>query len=159
MMVKKIIPVLIISLMGCTSENLSDFQVINTEGAVWDGPLITFEKLPDADPSLESSQDVITENVILTRGNDGGQIYNVKQESQADKTLSPKGTLWALGTLDNVEDLTFNLFRETVDSPKDVEGKELVMYSVEDSIYISVKFTSWSKKKNGGFAYQRSTKP
>ena len=26
-------------------------------------------------------------------------------------------------------------------------------------IYLSVKFTSWSGQKNGGFAYERSTKP
>ena len=33
---------------------------------VWDGPLVTFTKHDDADPSLESSQDRITDLVWLT---------------------------------------------------------------------------------------------
>ena len=102
MMVKKIIPVLIISLMGCTSENLSDFQVINTEGAVWDGPLITFEKLPDADPSLESSQDVITENVKKAEDTNREDIMKDKGITN-DKTKHPSVTTYNK-TLPNIED-------------------------------------------------------
>jgi len=33
-----------------------------------------------------------------------------------------------------------------------------VMYLVDDDTYLSVKITSWSEGKKGGFAYDRSTK-
>ena len=78
-------------------------------------------------------------------------------ESVYNKTNSPTGTKWAIGTLDQVSTLTFSKFRAAVGQPKDVVGKNLVMYLENDNIYLSVKFTSWSTNKNGGFAYERST--
>ncbi len=124
---------------------------------IWDGPTITFNKADGADPTLQENQDRITSNVWITRG-DNIQIYNIVKESVADKENSPVGTLWALGTLSQIESLSFSKFRATVGSPKDVVGKNLVMYLIDDNIYLSVKFTSWSQKLKGGFSYERSTK-
>ena len=126
---------------------------------VWRGSKITFTKTGGSDPSVEANQDRITSNVWITRGNTGGQIFNIKKESVSNKTNSPIGTKWAVGTLDQIDSLTFKKFREAVGKPQDVVGKNLVMYLEDDDIYLSVKFTSWSQGKNGGFAYERTSKP
>jgi len=36
-------------------------------------------------------------------------------------------------------------------------GQELVLFLVEDNIFLSVEFTQWSNNKAGGFAYERAT--
>ena len=126
---------------------------------VWRGSKITFTKTGGSDPSVEGNQDRITSNVWITRGNNGGQIFNIKKESVSNKTNSPIGTKWAVGTLDQIDSLTFEKFREAVGKPQDVVGKNLVMYLEDDDVYLSVKFTSWSQGKNGGFAYERTSKP
>ena len=127
-------------------------------GEIWTGSNITFTKADGADPTEEANQDRITDNVWITRGNNGGQIYNIKSEGSANKDQSPGGTEWAQGTIDNVANLNFKPFREAVGSPKSVEGKNLVVHLIDDDIYISVKFSNWSEGKAGGFRYERSTK-
>ena len=102
------------------------------------------------DPKNQVNQDRITDNVWITRGNDGGQIYNAAKESSDDKTRSPIGTQWALGTLDKVNDLDFKNFRAAVSSPKNVVGKDLVVHLTDDDLYLSIKFKSWSQGKKGG---------
>ncbi len=131
-----------------------------SESTIWNGTTITFTKADGANPEEEANQDRITDNIWITRGNDGGQIFNIKTETSYNKTDSPVGTKWAVGTLDEIETLTFKKFRAAVEKPNSsLVGKNLVMYLEEDDIYLSVKFTSWSEQKNGGFAYERSTKP
>ena len=125
---------------------------------IWTGALKTFVKGDEMDPKNQLNQDRITDNVWITRGNDGGQIYNAAKESSDDKTKSPIGTQWALGTLDKVNDLNFKNFRAAVSSPKNVVGKDLVVHLTDDDIYLSIKFKSWSQAKKGGFSYERSTK-
>jgi hypothetical protein len=44
----------------------------SSEGTVWSGERITFTKADGADPTAPENQDGITENVWITRGNDGG---------------------------------------------------------------------------------------
>jgi hypothetical protein len=53
--------------------------------------------------------------------------------------------------------LKFESFRSAVGKPQDVVGKDLVMYLLEDDIYLSIKFKSWSQGQKGGFSYERST--
>ena len=126
------------------------------EYTIWNGGKITFEKADGADPNSALAQDRITDLVWITRGNSGGQIYNIAKESAADKNKSPLGTKWAIGTLDEIDQLSFNDFRTAVGEPKEVVGKNLVLYLEDHSTYISVKFTSWSSGSKGGFAYERS---
>ena len=146
---------------SCSKDTLDDTTDSGgiVDGEIWDGATITFSKEPESDPTVEPNQDRITDKVWITRGNDGGQIYNAVTESSANKDLSPDGTKWALGTLDEVNELEFKNFRAAVGAPKDVVGKDLVLHLVEDNIYLSVKFTSWSTSKAGGFGYERSTAP
>ena len=143
-----IIIISLLLLISCTNDSFED--VLNQ-----DNTLITFSKNGGSDPSLETNQDRITDNVWITRGNDGGQIYNAVVENTANKDLSPIGTEWAEGTLDNLENLSFDTFRNTT-SPQEAVGKNLVMHLIEDELYIQIKFISWDTNREGGFIYQRS---
>lgn len=124
---------------------------------IWSGPAITFTKADGADETLAENQDKITDLVIITRSNDGGQIFNIVSENGADMVRSPEGTEWAVGSIDDFETLSFTPFREAVGRPQDVVGQRLVLHLIEENIYISVEFTSWSTLRAGGFAYIRST--
>ena len=135
--------------------NLND--VTEPPRSIWQGANITFTKAAGADPTQEANQDRITDKVWITRDSGGGQIFNAKTETSANIDVSPAGTQWALGTLNDIDNLVFKPFRDAVGSPKEVAGKDLVLHLIEDNIYISVKFTSWSTQKTGGFAYERST--
>ena len=156
----KKIKLLLISLLiiSCSSSDEGE-NTFTDSATIWKGSTITFTKADGADPNVEANQDRITSNVWITRGNTGGQIFNIKKESVSNKTNSPIGTRWAVGTLGQVDSLTFKKFREAVGKPQDVVGKNLVMYLEDDDIYLSVKFTSWSQGKYGGFAYERTSKP
>ena len=146
---------LLIISISCSSDD--DEIVGDTSSSnIWNGPTVVFSKEDGADFTQESNQDRITPNVWITRGN-GGQIFNIAKEDSADKGDSPVGTLWAKGNIENIDNLTFKPFRLGVGQPKAVVGSDLVLYLVNDNIYISVKFTSWSQGQKGGFAYERSS--
>ena len=131
-----------------------------TSATIWTGSSKTFSKAVGADHTQSSNQDRLTSNVWITRANDGGQIFNIAKESTANKNSSPAGTKWSIGSINNINTLSFTNFRTAVGKPQEVIGKNLVMYLVDDDIYLSVKFTSWSAGQNdgkGGFTYERST--
>jgi hypothetical protein len=132
-------------------------ELVEDEPVIWGGERIIFTKADGADPTLAENQDRITDNVWITRGNEGGQIYNAVERDSASKADSPLGTLWALGTTAELSELTFAPFRVAVGSPKQVPGKDLVLFLVEDRVFIDVRFRSWSQEKRGGFSYERST--
>ena len=132
---------------------------VTVEYTIWTGEKMTFSKNSGADPNEETNQDRITEKVWITRGNSGGQIFNAFSESSANENTSPANTQWAIGTTDNIDNLTFKTFRGAVTKPKNVVGKNLVLLIPEGNIAIDIKFTSWASGKNGGFSYERSTKP
>jgi len=123
---------------------------------IWNGPLKFFEKKDNTNQLEKTNQDSITENVIITRGNNGGQIFNIAKENEADKYKSPIGTEWAIGSLNQIDSLVFKDFRLAV-KPQYVVGKKLVLHLIEEDIYLSVEFKSWSSGKKGGFSYDRST--
>ena len=123
---------------------------------IWNGPVKFFEKKDNTNQLEKNNQDSITENVIITRGNSGGQIFNIAKENEADKYKSPIGTEWAVGNLNQIDSLVFKDFRLAV-KPKYVVGKKLVLHLIEEDIYLSVEFKSWSSGKKGGFSYERST--
>ena len=136
--------------------DLDDMTNNTADATLWTGAMLTFTKQDGADPAAEENQDRITDNVWITRGNGGGQIFNIKKENAAIKAVSPADTEWALGSIDDIESLTFAPFRTTI-KPQNVVGEDLVLHLISDNIYLSVKFTSWSSNKAGGFAYERST--
>ena len=116
-------------------------KIDSTNSTIWKKSINTFVKLDGADPTDEVNQDRLTENVWITRGNDGGQIYNAAKEESSNKSKSPVGTKWAIGSIDDYKDLSFNDFRIAI-KPKTIVGKNLVLYLEEDDIYLSVKFTA-----------------
>ena len=129
----------------------------NETYTIWEGENITFTKEAETDPNLPENQDAITASVAITRGNEGGQIYNILQEDSANQDVSPVGTKWAIGVASNIANLTFSDFRSAVGKPIDVVGKNLILYIEAEEVYISVKFLSWGQGKNGAFSYERST--
>lgn len=133
-----------------TQEEIDQFEV-------WTGERITFTKADGADPTLAENQDRITDSVWITRGNEGGQIFNVAQRDRYSKQESPVGTFWAVGTTDDLPDLQFAPFRPAVGSPKEVVGKDLVMFIEEEGVFIDIRFLSWSEGKRGGVSYERTT--
>lgn len=147
----------LIALSGAWAQGNGDRGAIGEDAEVWGGPMVTFTKADGADPDDPDNQDRITENVWLTRDNDGGQFYNIAVEDGPDQQASPEGTLWAVGTTNNLDGLEFEPFRAAVGRPKDIVGQALVMYSVADEVLVDVTITSWSQGKRGGFSYERST--
>lgn len=146
-----------LSVWACTNDTLPEPEEVSEDAVIWTGANMSFDKVAGADPSVAENQDRLTDNVWITRGNNGGQIYNAVEEDAATKRESPRGTLWAIGTIDEIENLNFANFRSAVGSPKQVVGKDLVLFLREDEIYLSVKFTSWGQNKAGNFSYERST--
>ena len=148
--------IVILTLISCSSDD-EQVPVDTTSSTIWKGTSITFSKADGADHNQASNQDRLTSNVWITRANDGGQIFNIVKESAANKNSSPAGTTWSIGSINEINSLSFTNFRAAVGKPKDVVGKNLVMHLVDDNIYLSIKFTSWSDGQKGGFAYSRST--
>lgn len=139
---------------------------VNQPGAevfnIWTGPALRFSKEVGADPNDEANQDLLTDNVILTRGNSGGGLYNVVEETSFNKgSGSPAGTRWAIGTVDNIANLTFQPLNDNFGNMgAEIVDTDMVLHLVEDDVYISVKFSVWSRKSMtgaGGFSYDRST--
>ena len=138
--------------------SITDVDEVEAVYTIWEGASMTFTKDDGGDPTNSSQQDHLTDNVKITRGNSGGQIYNIVSEAAAVKETSPADTEWAIGTIDQIDELTFETFRAATNgTPKNVVGQDMVLHLVTDDIYISIRFTSWSTGKAGGFAYVRST--
>lgn len=144
-------------LSSCLDDTVEPIVLDLENTTLWEGDMLTFTKADGADFTLPANQDRITNNVWITRGNEGGQIFNIALELQANKDVSPDGTLWADGEIQDYQNLAYGTFRQIVTSPKDVVGKNLLMYIVADDVMLSVRFTSWSEGRAGGFGYERST--
>ena len=125
---------------------------------LWEGANMTFTKPNGADSSLAENQDRITENVWLTRGNQG-VLYNAVNEGAANNNSSPVGTEWAEGSFADLASLNFTNFRSACpnNKPKEVVGIPLVLHLIQDDIYIEITITDWAQGKVGGFTYQRTT--
>src|SRR6267143_26747 len=134
---------------------------------VWNGPTISFAKSNYANPLLAQNQDRLTANVWITRGSSRG-LFNAKTESSFTHYLSPAGTEWANGSLENYATLSYtnwNYWAKGVNpNPYATVGVQAVLHLIPDDIYLSVQFTSWTggapgggPSYGGGFSYLRST--
>ena len=148
--------------LSITLEDLGrpqDGQPSNTAGIIWMGPTLIFEKPASAETTSPEAQDRITEDVVLTRG-DGNVLFNIAVEASANGAVSPRGTLWAMGTTDELEDLTFSPLREAANNRmQELPGKDMVLFLPEENIYIDVRFLSWrsGRGRGGAFSYERRT--
>src|SRR6267143_3459730 len=134
---------------------------------VWNGPTISFTKSNYANPLLAQNQDRLTANVWITRGSSRG-LFNANTESRFTHFLSPAGTEWANGSLENYATLSYtdwNHWAKGVNpNPYATVGVQAVLHLIPDDIYLSVQFTSWTggapgggPSYGGGFSYLRST--
>ena len=85
------------------------------------------------------------------------EIYNIILEESSTKGVSPEGTEWAIWDTSDIQNLTFNSFRNAVGSPKNVVGKKLVLHIIQENIYLPVEFISWGQGNSGSFSYKRTT--
>ena len=126
---------------------------------IWTGPRLAFMKPAGASPTSPEAQDVITDTVILTRG-DGNILYNIAQEMRVRPSSSPQGTLWAMGTTADLQTLEFEPLKEAANSRmQDLPGRDMVLFLVDENIYIDLRFTNWrsGRGNGGGFGYERTT--
>src|SRR5882762_2442190 len=118
-------------------------------------------------PLLAENQDRLTANVWITRGSSQG-LFNANTESHFTHFLSPAGTEWANGSLENYATLSYTDWnhwaRGVNPNPYATVGVQAVLHLIPDDIYLSVQFTSWSggapgggPSYGGGFSYLRST--
>ncbi len=139
---------------------------------IWDGPDLTV-----VNPSNAGVQDMITSNVILTRGSTAG-MYNAAQEVSYDQVglTSPLGTQWAFQglngnpsnaaqiTASNFANLVFSNWANALGGSPELQGNIVnrpgVVHLVSEDIYLNIKFTNWGGGGTGGaFTYVRSTVP
>jgi len=148
---------LFIGFSACSSDTTAEIPTPSTR-VIYDGATITFEKADGVSPDDAANQDRITDNVWITRGNEGGEIYNAKSENNSSKGSSPSGTQWAVGSIGDIDNLQFADFRDAV-KPRQVVGQDLVLFLTQEEVFIPIKFTKWStgKDNKGGFAYERAT--
>ena len=132
--------------------------------------VVNFEKENFADPMLEENQDRISENIWITRGDEEG-LFNAAKESVVESNVSPVGTLWAFGTLDDIPKLNFVPFRLLKKYTASAHTmRRVILHLVEENEYIELVFTSWTSGNQttinpetgevtsggGGFSYVRS---
>jgi len=155
------------SIRSISSSVLLLLAISARAATVWDGPTISFTKSNYANPLLAENQDRLTANVWITRGSSQG-LFNAKTESSFTHYLSPAGTEWANGSLENYATLSYtdwNHWAKGVNpNPYATVGVQAVLHLIPDDIYLSVQFTSWTGGDpdlgfsfGGGFSYLRST--
>jgi len=135
--------------------SMSMAAVTSYAATIWTGPRITFTKDNLADYRVAASQDRLTPNVWITRGDSMG-LFNIAKEAGYG-AASPVDTEWAFGTTANYATLKYQTWvMWNGSNPPSSVGKDAVLHLITDDIYIDIKFTSWTTA-GGGFAYQRST--
>ncbi|MEM6790211.1 MAG: hypothetical protein AAF715_22005 [Myxococcota bacterium] len=163
---------------GGAAQGGSDGSGGNDGPTIWNGATTTFTKAPGSDATMPANQDQLTPGVIITRSTVGGPIYNAAVDQEPTEmevkngTWSaidgPSGTEWAQGSLSDALNLTYTSLRQATGGGqgayKDLVGEgEFVLHLIDEDIYLSVTFTSWSQggapSNRGGFAYTRSTPP
>uniref|UniRef100_UPI0025C2D951 cadherin domain-containing protein n=1 Tax=Daejeonella sp. TaxID=2805397 RepID=UPI0025C2D951 len=131
-------------------------------GSIFSGPYITFTKLDNEDPKLSSNQDFITSSVIITRGTNGGGLFNIASEENY-RNNSPIGTLWAKVPSDSlttaeIKALNFQSWYSAFERrPPSQVGETFLVYIPAEKVYFYVKMLSWTQGGAGGFSYQRTS--
>lgn len=141
-------------------DNNEDFDDANAQiNRVWQSGFITFTKANNADFTQADSQDRITDNVWITRGDTRG-IYNFATENSYVDFSSPEDTEWAYGTTADIGTLTFEDWESAVGGPPNSVDKDMVVHLITDNIFIDIKFNSWTSGMGaggGGFSYTRAS--
>ena len=121
--------------------------------------VVYFEKMDNADWTVEDNQDRIMENIWITRAY-RGHMFNVSTEDEADDN-SPDGTVWAQGSTEEQSSLeNYGPLKEVVVEAYGgfayIVGEVFSLYLPEYDEYYDVVFESWTNGNNGGgFSYTR----
>lgn len=122
---------------------------------------IDFTKLDFADTNDEASQDRVTADVWLTRGNENG-IINAFSETSWTFGVSAVGTLWKLGAYDPADDAmgggVYTNFRDhNPGNMINLPGQTSTLYIISENLYFNIEWTQWTCcAGGGGFAYTRT---
>jgi hypothetical protein len=99
--------------------------------------------------------------VGITRGVNQG-IFNPYREGAWDSNISPGGTLWNLGGVDDLSNIESRTYRPFYDAyggslGNVVPGSTAVMYVPDNGKYYTIEWLSWTQGGNGGgFSYIRT---
>jgi len=159
-----ILGLIAVSFLSCSDDSgdQTGGNPIDPGATIYSGPLLTFTKAANADFNLAENQDRITDNVWITRASSQG-LYNIRVENAYNNNGSPEDTEWALGTLDQLESLTFTSWEGAAggqNQVRDIAGKTFVVHLITDDIYLELTFLSWGRGGQGGggsFSYERTT--
>jgi hypothetical protein len=147
---------------GCLLALAALATAAQAQPQVWTHGQLTFTKANGADWTLPVNQDRITDAVWLTRQSTMG-LFNIKVESQYNKTsrLSPVGTEWAVGDVNDWDTLTYQtMFAYASDKIGNniVSLGPSVLHLIDEDIYLQIEFTAWTGGGGGGgFTYTRTT--
>ncbi|MBL4590539.1 MAG: PEP-CTERM sorting domain-containing protein [Phycisphaerales bacterium] len=143
---------------------LAGISGVASGSIVYSGLDFSFEYAGGGDTSLAENQDRITDTVWITRNRIRG-IFNIALEPTYDgfgtSGPSPLGTMWAFGTTENYESLTYTTWAVLADrNPPGLVGQNLVVYLEDEDSYMDLRFTVWGARSSvGAFSYLRSNVP
>ena len=126
-------------------------QLINTD------PTVVFVH-PAGDAN--TNQDDIDSGLSITRGTNGGGIYNAQEDSEWDPDTTPYGTLWNDEGWDDFADITTRTWKPFFTAVhgrlgNELVGRKLLMKDTANNKYYLIKFTEWGEDNGGSFAYTR----
>ena len=122
-----------------------------------DSTVVYFSKDSHSDYRDARLWDWLSGNVAITRG-ETKPIYNGAMESEYNSSKSPVGTRWFVGPTDEVRHPgAYQPFGSVVGSGmrRELPGKTLSLFVLEDSSYYDVTWISWDQDGDGGFSYIR----
>lgn len=126
---------------------------------IWRGRDVYFTKGTNDDWNDKAFQDSISSSTILTRANKQS-IFNILSEQSYSET-SPENTEWAIGNIDDIENLNFCKFSCLAQGrPNRLINTPLVLHLIEENIYLSIVLTYWGGGQTndpGAITYYRST--
>ena len=150
---------------GCTNyyaDNYDENASIDDGSCIYYDETVVFTKEDFGDQSLVENQDRISEDVWLTRSDNGG-LFNFISESNYEQDSSPQGTKWVRGKTSNQTVYNYTHFYSAAGgSFNSIIGDTFSLHLENLDIYFDVVFTSWTEGNNGGgFSYFRipSEKP
>jgi hypothetical protein len=110
-------------------------------------------------PADNQAYDEIDNNLVITRGNNGG-IYNDAEEGSWNSDVSPLNTEWNIDGWDDLSNLltrTYTNFASAFSYQvgNRIIGKEAIMHDTVNDKYYAVKFLEWGQNNGGSFTWQR----
>ena len=130
---------------GCTNyyaDNFDENASIDDGSCIYYDETVVFSKEDFGDQSLVQNQDRISENVWLTRSDNGG-LFNFISESNYEQDSSPQGTKWVRGKTSNQTVYNYTPFYSAAGgSFNSIIGDTFSLHLENLDIYFDVVFTS-----------------